>query len=270
MATRIRELPDVEEAWPLLTEALPDGLLVLLDFDGTLAPIVDDPGQAQAPPAVVEDVRRLASAATVAVISGRDVDDVRARTDVPGVIHAGSHGLDLRWPDGRRERRGEEAADALAEAAERLEAALRDVPGVRLERKALSLAVHDRQVGEADRPRVERAVATVADALPGLRRGGGKRVHELRPAIDWDKGEAARLLLARCAPRQCWYLGDDRTDEDAFAALADEPAAVTVVVDEAGTRESAARYWAAGVPAAQRVVARLASAVGRAAGAASG
>ena len=159
----------------------------------------------------------------VAIVSGRDLSDVRAMVGVPTIVYAGSHGFDIEMPDGRTEQRGSEFLPELDAAELDLKEALRTVPEARIERKRFAIAVHYRQVDEAHVPDVERAFSEVAGRHPRLRRTGGKRVFELRPGIDWDKGRALRFLLevlGLSGPKVVpVYIGDDETDEDAFAAV---------------------------------------------------
>ena len=118
-----------------------------------------------------------------------------------------------------------DALDDLDQAEQQLDARLANVAGAQAERKRFAIAVHYRRVADTDLVRVERAVAKTADGLPALRRSGGKKSFELRPAVDWDKGRAVRWLLSQLGldgPDVLpIYVGDDDTDEDAFRALAE-------------------------------------------------
>lgn len=219
---------------------------IFLDFDGTLSPIVDDPADAALLDGVAPLVARLARRADVAVVSGRGADDVRARVGVDGLHVAGSHGFEIIDPDGARHDHPDAAAavPALEAVADRLRADVGAVPGVVIEPKRFGLTVHDRMVDDLDLPAVRAATDAVAADHPGLRTTHGKRVTELRPDVDWDKGRATLWLLDRLGRDDvvAVYVGDDRTDEDAFAVLGDD--AVTVVVaraDEPG-RRSGARF----------------------------
>jgi trehalose-phosphatase len=181
----------------------------------------------------------------VAVISGRDLDDVRALVGLQDLVYAGSHGFDIRGPELRMELpEALDALDDLARADEKLQARLADVDGAQVERKRFAIAVHFRRVADADVERVAQAVADTAEALPALRRTGGKKVFELRPAIDWDKGRALHWLLGQLdldGPDVLpIYVGDDETDEDAFRALA-ERGGIGILVAEA-PRPSAATF----------------------------
>ncbi|MDR7421219.1 MAG: bifunctional alpha,alpha-trehalose-phosphate synthase (UDP-forming)/trehalose-phosphatase [Armatimonadota bacterium] len=225
-------------------------LALLLDFDGTLARLVDDPARAEIPAAVRASLARIARAdgTLVAVISGRALGDIRARVGLYGLVYAGNHGLEMSGPGWNWSHKGAVGArEALAAALTALRARLRRVPGVLIEDKGYSASVHYRRTPA---PRVEEVrvavmeeVARVAGARLAVRRG--KQVLEIRPAVDWDKGAAARWLLVRTYgdgwPERAAvvYVGDDRTDEDAFVALGDD--AVTVRVG-AGSAPTAARY----------------------------
>lgn len=208
-------------------------IAVFLDYDGTLTPIVDDPDAAVLSAPMRATVEALAERWPVAILSGRDRSDVEARVGVSDVFYAGSHGLDIAGRGLRR--RPPEAEQAIPEV-ERAHAWLRervgDIPGVRLERKRFSLAVHHRGVADPEAVlAIERAVAAVHARLH-LRLRTGKRVLELVPDVDWDKGRALRWMLdVRGMDPRCTFpihVGDDETDEDAFAALAGTGAGIRV------------------------------------------
>ena len=217
---------------------------IFLDYDGVLTPIVDDPAAATLDDTARAAVVRAVGELPVAVISGRDLDDVRAMVDVAGIAYAGSHGFDMLLPDGSHEQRGEQFLDDLDAAERRLRRSLDGVPGVRVERKRFAIAVHTRQApGDEERERARAAVAEAADAHRRLRVTGGKEIEELRPGVEWDKGRALLRLMdvlgIDATSHAPVYVGDDLTDEDAFAVIADTGIAVVV----AGTldRETYAR-----------------------------
>jgi trehalose 6-phosphate phosphatase len=224
-------------------------LLLASDYDGVLARLRDDPGAAVLEPGVGDLLARLAAVedVTVALVSGRGVDDLRTTSGVSGPFRwVGSHGAEFDGPIA-----GELAArrDALAAALAPLVAA---VPGARLEVKPASVAVHVRTV--ADPAAADRLLADVAagpGADPALTAKPGKAVLELA-VTDADKGSAVTRLAAELDAAGVLYLGDDVTDEDAFRAL---PApAVTVKVGEGGT---AARYRVDDLAGVRAVLERL-------------
>ena len=221
---------------------------LFLDYDGTLTPIVARPELAVLAADMRTELERVAAHCFVAVISGRDLADVRAmfRGDespdrsgggATGADHlwfAGSHGFDVAAPDGSRtEFEGAHAhLDALRAAADELETALADIPGAWVERKRFAVATHFRQVDDARVPDVEEAVDRVLGAHAGLRKTGGKRIFELRPDVAWDKGRALWSLFERAGLARgedlAVFIGDDVTDEDAFVALGDNGIGVVV------------------------------------------
>jgi len=229
-----------------------DGLLFLSDFDGTLAPIVEDPAAAAPLDGVPESLRDLRDADRIAVglVSGRALADLRERAGVSGVHFAGNHGLELQEPADAADasasgREGssdadiegsdadvevhpaaESAADAIGVVAEDAAARLNGVDGARVEDKRVTATVHYRGVDADDVPTVERAVReAVDDAEADLRITSGKKIFEIRPDVDWDKGSAVEWLRDRLVPEgEDWlavYVGDDVTDEDAFRELGD-------------------------------------------------
>jgi trehalose-phosphatase len=166
---------------------------------------------------------------------------VRSRVGVPGITYAGSHGLDIDGPGGRRDA-GEAAAAAVVRAAAALRARLAGVPGVVLEPKRFGVSVHYRLADPAAVPAVEAVVDAVVRATSGLRRHDGKMVFEVLPDVPWDKGRAVTAMVALLGASgtvHALYVGDDRTDEDAFIALRDEGTGI-VVWD--APRPTAARY----------------------------
>jgi trehalose-phosphatase len=222
-----RRLPSVLERFGDFTTWLgARSPAVFLDYDGTLTPIVDDPGAAYLPATTRSVLAALARRCPVAIISGRDRKDVAARADVPGLLHAGNHGFDI--AGGGHEHTLPEAHAAVADvrSAEReLRERLRGATGVIIESKRFSVAVHYRQVQDAAVvEQVHGHVAAVRDTT-GLRRRTGKMVLELEPDIAWNKGRALTWLMdvMKLDPKRHFalYIGDDDTDEDAFAALPD-------------------------------------------------
>ncbi len=192
-----------------------------------------------------EAVHRLAQVCPVAVLSGRDLCDVREKVGLADVAYAGSHGFDFMTVDGAEWNHPE--ADRFVPILNRAEPELRQrtrgIAGAQIERKRFSLSAHYRRVGRADLSRFEVAVLEVIAKHPGLHHTLGKMVHDLRPAIDWDKGKAlqamrTRLLSAdkRSGKPLTIYIGDDRTDEDAFAVLGPDDLAVVLAAPSYPTR----------------------------------
>jgi trehalose 6-phosphate phosphatase len=178
---------------------------LVFDVDGTLAPIVARPELASVPEATEAELRRLAARyLLVACISGRAGADARRLVNVDGVVYVGNHGLELD-PDATR-------------LAERIAAFRQDV-GLPVEDKELSLSYHYREAADPEAARAE--LERVADRAraEGLDARWGRKVLEIRPPVDADKGTAVRTLLERSGTRRALYAGDDETDLDAFAGL---------------------------------------------------
>src|SRR5262245_51874988 len=176
-----------------------DRLAVFLDYDGTLTPIVSHPEDAWLSDSMRQTLQSLTARVPVAILSGRDLDDVRGRVYVDGIAYAGSHGFDIAGAGGLRRQLGTACLLVLDRAETELREALQDIPGAQLERKHFSVAAHYRNVKENDVPRVKRAIDEVAVRHRELRTLNGKRVYELVPDIDWDKGKAVVWLLETLA-----------------------------------------------------------------------
>jgi len=220
-----------------------DRSAVFLDYDGTLTPIVSQPEKALLSDSLRRALQALVMQAPVAILSGRDLDDVRQRVNISAIVYAGSHGFDIAGPRGLRKELATEFLPRLDIVEKEIGEQLTGIPGARLERKRFSIAAHYRNVNESDVPKVERAVSEVAARHRELRKMDGKKVHELLPDIDWDKGKAVLWLLENLGLERAKvrpiYIGDDRTDEDAFRAL--EKSGVGILVSEE-PRPTAARY----------------------------
>jgi trehalose 6-phosphate phosphatase len=230
--------------------------VLFLDYDGTLAPLAPSPDLATLPGATREALARAAARFPIAILSGRDREDVAAKVGLPDLVYAGCHGFDIAGgaagsdPRLRREV-GENIPAEIASAAARLTTALGAIPGVFIEPKRFALSVHYRLVSAERVPEIERAVDEALAAHPALRKGLGKKLFELRPALHWHKGKALLWILCRlgsCQPQgeqEEWipiYIGDDVTDEDAFRAVAERGIGIVVLHETDPPRETAAAY----------------------------
>lgn len=211
-------------------------LLVLLDYDGTLTPIVARPEDAALEPNTREALAALAQRPrrTVAILSGRALSDVRARIGIEELIYAGNHGFEIEGP-GIAFTCPEAAAltGKLRALAGNLEQRFRSIPGLVVEDKSLTLSIHYRLVPEEEMPRCRDALATAfGDLSSCFQVTTGHKVYEIRPRLNWNKGKAATWIRAhiRIAGTLSIFVGDDRTDEDAFATLSD---GITVKVGKA-------------------------------------
>jgi trehalose 6-phosphate phosphatase len=179
-------------------------------------------------------LRALVTKLPVAILSGRDLEDVRQRVGIDAIVYAGSHGFDIAGPHGLRRQMATEFLPKLDMAEKELHDALDGIPGALVERKRFSIAAHYRNVNKNDVPAFTKAVEAVAVRHLELRRIDGKKVCELLPNVGWDKGKAALWLLRTLdlegASVRPIYIGDDSTDEDAFCAL--EQRGVGILVSE--------------------------------------
>lgn len=214
--------------WPSICQRLlrTDRVLLLFDYDGTLTPIVARPEDALLSDDVRGLLRTLAARPTciVGIVSGRSLADLAVLADIPGMVHAGNHGMEIRGHGMDFTHPGALAAHPVLDEAEaRLSLALDAIPGTIVEHKGLTLTVHYRSVAEHRVSEVETAVAssTAGPVEAGsLRLTQGKKVIEVRPAISWDKGKAIERIWTGCGDRPLpFYFGDDRTDEDGFRAV---------------------------------------------------
>src|SRR5436190_24021165 len=143
---------------------------VFLDYDGTLTPIVSQPEDAWLSDSMRQTLRELAARGPVAILSGRDLDDIRRRVNIDSIVYAGSHGFDIAGPRGLRRQMATESLSNLDMAEKELHEALDGISGARVERKHFSIAAHYRSAKENDVPAVERAVGAVTARHPELQR----------------------------------------------------------------------------------------------------
>lgn len=224
-------------------------LAVLLDIDGTLAPIAPTPDAAIVPPETRDAVRRLVHlpGVHVVMVSGRSVADALRMIRVEGAWIVGNHGLEFRAASGEISAIDEARAyeDAIAAASSALAPLARSAPGALVENKRWTLSLHYRSVDDAEAPALIAHARDVARQL-GLRVTEGKKIIELRPPIDVNKGTASIALAERVGALgpagSILYAGDDQTDEDAFRLLrARAPRAVTArIMDDAADTRAAA------------------------------
>jgi trehalose 6-phosphate phosphatase len=185
-------------------------VLLAFDFDGTLAPIADRPEQARMTARTHRLLAAVARRYPCAVISGRARRDLQWRLRrVPLLALAGSHGAESGSAPSA-------PPSHVASWARRLRTCLRAFRGVRLEVKPHGVAVHYRQA--VDKTEARAAILSVVAALEGTRHIGGKDVFEVLPLGAPNKGDALAALRRRLEPRATLYIGDDVTDEDAFAS----------------------------------------------------
>jgi trehalose 6-phosphate phosphatase len=242
----------LQSALPLLetlrTARATAGMMLLgLDFDGTLAPIVPDPDDAALPDHVRPLLEALVarSDTRVALVSGRGVKDLRRRVDVDAAWYAGNHGLEIEGPGVRRVHdEAQEASQRLPGVVDLLRQQFAGSSDVIIEDKSLTVSIHYRIVTDERRAAEVRRIAhDCCRGVPGMRATDGRKVVEIGPDVAWHKGSALGFLRDRIvAPESgapVLFLGDDRTDEDAFHELGDD--GWSIVVGDSPRADTAAR-----------------------------
>jgi alpha,alpha-trehalase len=260
---RMSTLPDALQSYGQIAAVVAARrLAVLLDFDGTLSAIVDDPDAATLIAGAADALKALAAQCDVAVLSGRDLADLVPRIGQTGIWYAGSHGFELTAPDGthHHNRTAEAAIDVLERAATELRDRFAPFDGVRVEHKRFAVAVHYRNAAPESVREVVATVHTIGQR-GGLRVTSGRKVIELRPNIAWDKGKVLEWLLHQVSEADSVlpiYIGGDITDEDAFDSVRRGGIGIIARQGEDGDRPSAARFALDGPDAVREFIERLA------------
>ncbi|XWS49777.1 hypothetical protein CRYUN_Cryun12cG0031900 [Craigia yunnanensis] len=220
-------------------------IAVFLDYDGTLSPIVDDPDRAFMSDAMRSAVRDVAKHFPTAIISGRSRDKVYELVGLTELYYAGSHGMDIMGPVRHTEsddhpncirstdqlgkevnlfQPAREFIPMINEVFKTLVENTKDIKGTKLENHKFCASVHYRNVEEKNWPTIAQCVHDILKDYPRLRLTHGRKVLEIRPVIDWNKGKAVEFLLESLGLSARddvlpIYIGDDKTDEDAFKVL---------------------------------------------------
>ncbi|URE02398.1 glycosyl hydrolase [Musa troglodytarum] len=222
-------------------------IVMFMDYDGTLSPIVDDPDSAFMSDAMREAVRDVARYFPTAIVSGRCLDKVINFVRLADLYYAGSHGMDIKGPTRPRHAKARAKPVLFQPASEFLPMIdavykalferTKSTPGARVENNKFCVSVHFRCVDEKSWSSLFEQVRSVLKAYPKLRLTQGRKVLEIRPTIKWDKGKALEFLLeslgfADCKNIMPVYIGDDRTDEDAFKVLRDRGQGFGILVSK--------------------------------------
>ncbi|RDY00285.1 Trehalose-phosphate phosphatase A [Mucuna pruriens] len=242
-------------------------IALFMDYDGTLSPIVDNPDCAFMSDNMRAAVKKVAEYFPTAIISGRSRDKVYQFVGLTELYYAGSHGMDIIGPvrqsvsdnhpncirstnkQGKEVNLFQPAAEFLPminEVLKSLDECTKDIKGAKVENNKFCLSVHYRNVDEKYWDLVGQRVHDVLKGYPRLRLTHGRKVLEIRPVIDWDKGKAVTFLLESLGLNNCddvlpIYIGDDRTDEDAFKVLREGNKGYGILVSSA-PKESNANY----------------------------
>ncbi|WRX17090.1 Trehalose-phosphatase - like 2 [Theobroma cacao] len=242
-------------------------IAVFLDYDGVLSPIVDDPDRAFMSDAMRSAVRNVAKHFPTAIISGRSRDKVYELVGLTELYYAGSHGMDIMGPVSHTEsddhpncirstdQQGKEVnlfqparefIPMIDEVFKTLVENTKDIKGAKVENHKFCASVHYRNVEEKNWPTIAQCVHDILKDYPRLRLTHGRKVLEIRPVIDWNKGKAVEFLLEALGLSGKddvlpIYIGDDRTDEDAFKVLREGSRGYGILVSSV-PKESKAFY----------------------------
>lgn len=231
-------------------------IVMFLDYDGTLSPIVDDPDRAFMSEQMRAAVKQVAKYFPTAIVSGRCRDKVYSFVKLAELYYAGSHGMDIKGPtEGPKYRTGKNAVifqpaseflPMIDEVYKELLEKTKSTPGAKVENNKFCVSVHFRCVDEKSWTSLAEQVRSVIKDYPKLRLTQGRKVLEIRPTIKWDKGKALEFLLdslgfANCSDVLPVYIGDDRTDEDAFKVLRDRGQGFGILVSKT-PKETNASY----------------------------
>ncbi|KAI7750858.1 hypothetical protein M8C21_025264 [Ambrosia artemisiifolia] len=233
-------------------------IALFLDYDGTLSPIVDNPDHAFMSNAMRAAVRNVAKYIPTAIISGRSREKVRKFVGLKELYYAGSHGMDIMGPvqssadhiaeikEGNLYQPASEFLPMINEVFVSLVEITKNIEGAKVENNKFCVSVHYRNVDEKSWKTVAEYVQDTLKRYPRLRLTHGRMVLEIRPVLKWDKGKAVEFLLESLGLGSCddvlpIYVGDDRTDEDAFRFLREGDRGYGILVTPA-PKESSAYY----------------------------
>ncbi|MBU1121698.1 MAG: trehalose-phosphatase [Candidatus Omnitrophica bacterium] len=217
-----------------------------LDYDGTLTPIVSRPDLAVLSSDMKTIIKNLADKFTVAIVSGRMRADVEQLVGIQGLFYAGSHGFDITGPNFSMIKEEVKAiVPVVSQVIDFLKKELGSIDGLLVEEKKFSVAVHYRLVDEKKYlSTIRETVNDVVGKYKALRLMDGKKIFEILPDIDWDKGKAIRWIMRALGINWSMvsviYIGDDTTDEYAFRAIRTRGTGV-LVSDK--IRVSAAQFY---------------------------
>ncbi|KAB2076465.1 hypothetical protein ERO13_A06G037100v2 [Gossypium hirsutum] len=223
-------------------------IAMFLDYDGTLSPIVEDPDRAFMPREMRAAVRDVARYFPTAILTGRCRDKVYSFVKLSGLYYAGSHGMDIKGPsksckDNNNGKQGvlfqpaSEFLPMIDEVYKALVEKTNSIPGAKVENNKFCVSVHYRCVDEKSWATIAEQVRSVLNHYPKLKLTQGRKVLEIRPTIKWDKGRALEFLLEALGYNNAndvlpIYIGDDRTDEDAFKVLRDRGLGFGILVSK--------------------------------------
>ncbi len=219
-------------------------LVIFLDYDGTLTPVSPQPENAFLPTDMRETLVELSKCFEVIVISGRDKHNVEHFVNLPNLLYIGNHGLDMEQPEGAElKNRIEQSKLSIQSAREEIFQTLSLIAGVQIEPKKFTTAIHYRHAKEEEQKKVIEITQLILQKYPALKIIPGKKVLDICPNIDWNKGRALLWVLSeKFKDKNIYpiYIGDDITDESAFFAL--PPHGMGILVGDHG-EPTYADFW---------------------------
>lgn len=201
--------------------------VLFLDYDGTLTPIVNRPEDANLSIEMKNVLELCANQFDVAIVSGRDLDDVKTRVGLKNLIYVGSHGFRISGPNGlfMEHEKTDEILPKLNAIEKELQQSLGAIKGIQIDRKRYAVGVHYRNAVDDVLPQITKKTDDIVQQFNGFKRGDGKKIVEIKPDLDWHKGKAVQWLLQNLAYKNNdilpIFIGDDVTDEDGFKVVAD-------------------------------------------------
>ncbi|KAK3128762.1 hypothetical protein QOZ80_6BG0466010 [Eleusine coracana subsp. coracana] len=220
-------------------------VVMFMDYDGTLSPIVTDPDRAFMSAEMRAAVRDVAKLFPTALVTGRCLEKVYSFVGLSELYYAGSHGMDIKGPSSSKEGNNKtvllqparEFLPVIDKAYRALVDKTKATPGARVENNKFCLSVHFRCVDEKRWSPLAEQVKAVLRDFPELKLSEGRKVLEIRPSIMWDKGRAVEFVLKSLGFDDRTdvlpvYIGDDRTDEDAFKMLRKRGQGIGILVSK--------------------------------------
>jgi len=195
------------------------------DYDGTLTPIVEKPSLSKLDPVMKDMLFQLSKKHHLAIVSGREIDDLIHQIDIPNIFYAGNHGMQIDGPEiSMTLPLIDKYLPIIQNISLYLDEKLSSISGVIIEKKMASIAIHYRMASREDFPKIKSILKTALKGnLKHIRVLKGKKVFEFLPNINWNKGTAVLWIMNALgiswSDHQVYYLGDDTTDEDAFRIL---------------------------------------------------
>jgi len=222
-------------------------ILLLIDYDGTLTPIVEKPELAHLSPEMKECLQRLANnpRLTLGIISGRTIEDLQQRVGIKDIVYAANHGLEIEGPSlSFVHPAAKKAMPLLRSLSQDISKAIVGIKGARIDNKGLTLSLHYRLVDESQLDELNKIFTEIVKpslASGQIRITPSKKAYDIRPAADWDKGKAVEFIAQKFTGEDkplMLFLGDDVTDYDGFH-MVDMNDGISIFVGEETTKPPA-------------------------------